>query len=59
MSGTPERQNEVVLLLPLAYFVYGVLVERLISIVVGIELEEVFAPIVVAISLLPIIIGQD
>jgi hypothetical protein len=45
-TTTPERQDEIMFLLALAYLTNGVGEERLIGMVSHVELEERLAPIV-------------
>jgi hypothetical protein len=58
-ARAPERQDEVPVLLPFADLNDGVLVERLVGMVVDIELEEASSPVVVAIRDFQITIGCD
>jgi hypothetical protein len=57
-TATPERQDKVILALALAYFTNGIGKERLVGVIVHVELEEGFAPVMRAVGLLKVIVGQ-
>jgi len=51
-SRSPEWQDEVILPFALAYLPDGIGVERLVCVILGVELEERLAPVMTAILLL-------
>jgi hypothetical protein len=50
-SRSPERQNEIVLQLPLSYLGNGIAIEGLVRMVIDIELEEGLAPVMRSVRL--------
>lgn len=58
-SRSPERKDEVILLLALAYFSNGIGIERLVCMVIGIELEKRLPPVMTAIALGKVFVCQD
>ena len=57
-TATPEWQDKVMLALALANLTNGIGEERLICMVIHVELEEGFAPVMRAVGLLKVIVGQ-
>jgi len=57
-TRTPERQDEVMLALTLANLTDGIGEERLVGVISGIKLEEGLAPVMCAVGLLEVIVGQ-
>ena len=57
-TRTPEWQDKVMLALALANLSDGISEERLVGMIIHVELEEGFAPIVRAVGLLKVIVGQ-
>ena len=57
-AGAPERQNEVAGPLAHPNLPNGVLIERLVGMVACVKLKKLFAPIIVTVGNIPIIVGN-